>query len=88
MLFLFSSAPDTKEFKTAYKMAKDMNAEICLLQNAVYAADNSADNQAHYALSDDLALRGIDKNTVTAKVIDYSQLIDIMTGTDKVVGLF
>ncbi len=87
MLFLFSSAPDTKEFKTAYKMAKDMNAEICLLQNAVYAAGD-ADNQAHYALSDDLDLRGIDKNTVTAKVIDYSQLIDLMTGTDKVVGLF
>jgi sulfur relay protein TusB/DsrH len=87
MLFLFSSAPDTKEFKTAYKLAKDINAEICLLQNAVYAAGN-ADNQAHYALNDDLALRGIDKSTVTARVIDYSQLIDIMTGTDKVVGLF
>jgi len=87
MLFLFSSAPDTKEFQTAYKMAQDMNAEICLLQNAVYAAGNK-DNHAHYALSDDLALRGIDKSTVTAKVIDYSQLIDIMTGTDKVVGLF
>jgi hypothetical protein len=35
MLFLISSAPDTKEFKTAYKLAKDMSAEICLLQNAV-----------------------------------------------------
>ena len=87
MLFLISSAPDTKEYKTAFELAKNMNAEICLLQNAVYAAGNT-DNQAHYALSDDLALRGIDHDSITAKVIDYSQLIDIMTDADKVVGFF
>jgi sulfur relay protein TusB/DsrH len=87
MLFLISSSPDTKEYKTAFRMAKDMNAEICLLQNAVYAASD-ADNQAHYALSDDIALRGIDKNTVTAKAIDYKQLVDLMIDADKVVGIF
>ncbi|UCH81916.1 MAG: hypothetical protein JSW20_04640 [Nitrospiraceae bacterium] len=87
MLFLISSAPDTKEFQTAYKMAEDMNAEICLLQNAVYAA-TSSDNPGHYALRDDLDLRGIDKDNIRAKAIDYSQLVDLMTKTDKVVGFF
>ena len=44
MLFLISSAPDTKEFKTAYKLAKDMNAEVCLFQNAVYASKDLIEN--------------------------------------------
>ncbi len=87
MLFLISSAPDTKEFKTAYKLAKDMSAEICLLQNAVYASRNSDDNGL-YVLHDDLQLRGINENEISGKRIDYGQLVDLMTKTDKVVGLF
>ncbi len=87
MLFLISSAPDTKEFKTAYKLAKDMDAEICLLQNAVYASRNLNDSSL-YVLRDEMHLRGINENEVAGKTIDYSQLIDLMTDTDKVVGLF
>ena len=87
MLFLISSAPDTKEFKTAYKLAKDMSAEICLLQNAVYASRNSDDNRL-YVLHDDLQLRGINENEISGRRIDYGQLVDLMTKTDKVVGLF
>ncbi len=87
MLFLISSAPDTKEFKTAYKLAKDMNAEICLLQNAVYASKNLNDSSL-YVLGDEMKLRGINENEISGKPIDYDQLIDLMTGTDKVVGLF
>lgn len=87
MLFLISSAPDTKEFKTAYKLAKDMGAEICLLQNAVYASRSLNDNNV-YILYDEMQLRGISENEVSGKIIDYSQLIDLMTNTDKVVGMF
>jgi sulfur relay protein TusB/DsrH len=87
MLFLISSAPDTKEFKTAYKLAKDMSAEICLLQNAVYASRNSDDNGL-YVLHDDLQLRGINENEISGRRIDYGQLVDLMTKADKVVGLF
>jgi sulfur relay protein TusB/DsrH len=87
MLFLISSAPDTKEFKSAYQIAKDVKAEICLLQNAVYASRNP-DNNDFYVLQDDLQLRGINENEVSGKFIDYSQLIDLMTSSDKVVGLF
>lgn len=87
MLFLISSAPDTKEFKTAYKLAKEMSAEICLLQNAAYASKNLNDSSL-YVLRDEMQLRGINANEVSGKIIDYSQLVDLMTGTDKVVGLF
>lgn len=87
MLFLISSAPDTKEFKTAYKLAKDMDAEVCLLQNAVYASRDLNDSSLH-VLRDETQLRGINENEISGKLIDYSQLIDLMTGTDKVVGLF
>ncbi len=87
MLFLISSAPDTKEFKTAYKLAKDMNAEVCLLQNAVYASRNS-DDKMLYVMSDDMRLRGISENEISGRLIDYSQLIDLMINTDKIVGIF
>jgi sulfur relay protein TusB/DsrH len=87
MLFLIASAPDTREFKTAFNLAKEMNANICLLQNAVYAARDLNDNNL-ILLRDEMQLRGIHENEVKGKTIDYSQLIDIMTGSDKVVGLF
>ncbi len=87
MLFLISSAPDTKEFQTAYKLAKDVGADICLLQNAVYAA-RSLNDSGLYLLRDEMQLRGITENGISSKIIDYSQLIDLMAGADKVVGFF
>ncbi len=87
MLFLIASAPDTKEFKTAYKLAKEISAEICLLQNGVYASRNLNDSSL-YVLRDEIQLRGINANEVSGKIIDYSQLVDLMADTDKVVGLF
>ncbi len=87
MLFLISSAPDTKEFKTAYKLAKELNAEICLFQNAVNASRNLNDSSL-YVLRDEMQLRGINENEISGKTIDYHRLIDLMTETDKVVGLF
>jgi sulfur relay protein TusB/DsrH len=87
MLFLIASAPDTREFKTAYNLAKELNTNICFLQNAVYAARNLNDNAVNVLL-DDVQMRGIDENEISGSVIDYGQLIDIMNSSDKVVGLF
>ncbi len=87
MLFLISSAPDTREFKTALRTAKEAGGEVCLLQNAVYAAKGSDDNSL-YVLIDDMKLRGLSPDEVSGKPVDYGQLIDLMTGSDKVVGLF
>jgi sulfur relay protein TusB/DsrH len=87
MLFLISSAPDTKEFKSAYRLAQQMNAEVCLLQSAVYASRNLLDSR-FYMLRDELQLRGIKEDEVSGKLIDYSQLVGMMEKSDKVVGLF
>lgn len=87
MLFLISSAPDTKEFKTAYKMAKDMNADVCLLQSAVYASKDLNDGSLN-VMRDDLQMRGIGENEITGKPIDYGELVDLMASSDKVVGIF
>ncbi len=87
MLFLISSAPDTREFKTAYRLAKDMNAEICLLQNAVYASRSLYDGN-FYVLKDDMQMRGISENEISGKPVDYSRLIDLMADADKVAGFF
>ena len=87
MLFLIASAPDTQEFKTAFGMAKDVNDDICLLQNATYAA-MKLDNNNIYVLIDDMNLRGLSPDEISGKPIDYSQLVDLMTNSDKVVGLF
>jgi sulfur relay protein TusB/DsrH len=87
MLFLIASAPDTQEFKTAFRMAKDVNADICLLQNAIYAA-MKLDNNNLYVLIDDMGLRGLNPDEISGEPIDYNQLVDLMTNSDKVVGLF
>ena len=87
MLFLISSAPDTKEFQTAFTMAKEVNADICLLQNAVYAS-RSLNESGVYVLSADLKLRGIGEDEISGKPVEYADLIDLMTEADKVVGLF
>jgi len=87
MLFLIASGPDTQEFKTAMQMAKDAEADICLLQNAVYAA-RSPDQADWYVLSDDMKLRGIHEDEIAGKPVDYERLVDLMITSDKVVGLF
>jgi sulfur relay protein TusB/DsrH len=87
VLFLIASAQDTQEFKTAFRMAKEVNADICLLQNSVYAARNPDDNNM-YVLSDDMTLRGINENEISGRPIDYGELVDLMTNSDKVVGIF
>ncbi|MEN8265353.1 MAG: hypothetical protein ABFR82_18055 [Nitrospirota bacterium] len=87
MLFLISSAPDTKEFKRAYRIAQHMNAKVCLLQNAVYASRNLFDNR-FYILKDEMQLRGISEKEVSGKPIDYDQLIAMMESSEKVVGIF
>lgn len=87
MLFLISSAPYTKEFKTSYSLAGDMNANVCLLQDAVYAS-RELNDKGVYVILDDIRLRGIKDDEVQGKLIDYDQLIDIMVESDKVVGIF
>jgi len=87
MLFLIASAPDTPEFKTAIQMAGDARADVCLLQNAVYAA-RTPGNDKLYVLTDDMKLRGLSEDKISGIPIDYDRLVDLMIHADKVVGLF
>ncbi len=90
MLVIIKSSPDTPETRRALDLAKSMNAGICLVQNGVYiCAIEECRNipTPVYALSEDMTLRGL-KPAGNVKSIDYDELIDIMNGSEKVIGMF
>jgi sulfur relay protein TusB/DsrH len=87
VLFLIASAPDSQQFKRAFKLAKDLYADVCLMQNAVYASRHLNDNSV-YILHDDMNLRGISQSEISGNLIDYNKLVDLMAESDKVVGIF
>jgi len=72
-----------------------MSADIVLLQNGVYFIKEQTLTdlgfvKKAYVLEDDRRLRGLrcaDENK-NIKDIDYGGLVDLMTETDKVVGMF
>jgi sulfur relay protein TusB/DsrH len=93
MIVLIKSAPDTTDGARGVALAKDGNADIVLLQNGVYFAQQDrlgAFSGAVYMLGDDKRLRGIKDAEIDdrVKIIDYDRLTDIMTGGKKVVGMF
>jgi sulfur relay protein TusB/DsrH len=74
-------------------LAKEGGGDIILLQNGVYFAQKERLGSfpgVVYVLDDDMRLRGIIDSELDAraKTIDYDKLTDIITGDDKVVGLF
>ena len=95
MLVILRSAPDTPEGKRGVKIARDMSADIVLLQNGLYFLQGAQLEdlgfvRTAYALEDDRRLRGLKETDgkKNIKDIDYGGLIDLMTETDKVVGMF
>jgi len=93
MLVIIKSAPDTTEGARGLTLAKEGGADLILLQNGVYFAQKERLGPftgAVYVLDDDKRLRGLKDSEldVRAKTIDYDKLTDIITGGDKVVGLF
>jgi sulfur relay protein TusB/DsrH len=70
-----------------------MAADLVLLQNGVYFAQKErlgAFPGTVYILDDDKRLRGIKDSEIeqAAKTINYDAVVDLMTGSDKVVGMF
>jgi len=94
MLVIIKSAHDTPEGKRGIKLARDMSADIVLLQNGVYFMEKDRLEDLNffktaYVLEDDKKLRGIKGNeNKNIKDIDYDGLIDLMAGEDKAVGMF
>lgn len=93
MLVIIKSAPDTPEGRRGVKLARDMAADICLIQNAVYFAQKERLEGfcgMAYVLDEDARLRGLSSADMDKgmKEIDYNGLVDLMIKEDKVVGMF
>ncbi|MDI6729078.1 MAG: DsrH/TusB family sulfur metabolism protein [Thermodesulfovibrionales bacterium] len=93
MLVIIKSAPDTPEGKRGIKLARDMAADICLLQNAVYFSQKDRLEGfcgTAFVLGDDARLRGIPSADMEkgVKEINYEELVDIMIKENKTVGVF
>jgi sulfur relay protein TusB/DsrH len=93
MLVLVKSGPETNEGKSALKLARDMSADVVLLQNGVYFALNELLEGfcgTVYALKEDMVLRGLGEHDVAKglKDMNWDELIDAMAEEEKVVGIF
>ena len=93
MLVIVKSAPDMPEGKRGLKLARDMAADLILLQNGVYfAQDGRLDgfSETVYALDDDIRLRGLKDEEIQKDVnrLNYDGLVDLMANEDKLAGMF
>jgi sulfur relay protein TusB/DsrH len=93
MLVIVKSAPDTPEGKRGIIMARDVAANVVLIQNAVYfALKNRPEGFSGivFALEDDLRLRGLNNDDLKGDIrkLSYDGFIDLMVEDDRVIGIF
>lgn len=93
MLVIVKSAPDTTDAKRGVKLARDMAADVCLMQNAVYfVQDERLEGFCGtvYVLEEDSGLRGLRDEELKKdiKKVNYEGFVELMANEDKVVGLF
>jgi sulfur relay protein TusB/DsrH len=93
MLMIVKNGIDTPEGKRGVRLARDMAADLVLIQNGIYfVRDGGLDdfNGKVYVLDEDLALRGVGDAEIGKDIrkVDYDALVDIIAGSDKVVGMF
>lgn len=93
MLVVVKSAPETTDGKRAVKFARDMAADLVLIQNGVYFSQKERLGGfcgSVYTLEEDMRLRGLEKDELEKDIteITYDSLVDLMAGEDKVTGMF
>ena len=93
MLVIIKNAPDTTDGALGLTLAKESGGDLVLLQNGVYFAQKErlgTVRGAVYVLDDDKRLRGLRDSEMDERVktIDYDKLTDIITGSEKVAGMF
>lgn len=93
MFVIVKSAPETAAGKRSVKLARDMAADMILIQNGVYFSQRERLGGfcgSVYVLEEDRRLRGLKSNEIEKDIINitYDSLIDLMAGEDKVLGLF
>ena len=93
MIVMIKNAPDTSDGAIGLALAKQGGANLVLMQNGVYFAQKDRLGVfpgAVYVLDDDKRLRGLKDSEMDSRVktINYDKLTDIITGGEKVVGMF
>ena len=93
MLVIAKSAPDMPEGRRGLKLARDMAADLILLQNGIYFAQKErldGFSGTVYVLDDDIRLRGLKDEEIQKDVnrLNYDGLVDLMASEDRVVGMF
>lgn len=93
MIVIVKSAPDTADGQRGVALAKQMAADLVLVQNGVYYAQKGRLGdypRSVYVLDDDTRLRGLKDAEMGkgVKSIGYDTLVDLMAEGDKVVGMF
>jgi sulfur relay protein TusB/DsrH len=93
MLVIIKSGPDTPEGKRGLKLARDLAADVVLIQNGVYFAQK--DNLEGFCgrafvVDEDCRFRGLDESALEKDIsrIDYDELVDAIVGEDRVLGIF
>ena len=92
MLVIVKNGIDTPEGKRGVQLARDMAADLLLIQNSVYfvRAGWLGDFSGKvYVLDEDLGLRGLNVSEIAEDIIKvgYDTLVDLITESDKVVGM-
>lgn len=93
MIVIVKSAPDTPDGLRGIALAKNAGADLVLLQNGVYFAQKNRlgdfSGRMH-VLGDDKRLRGLADAELeqAAQIISYDALVDLLSDTDKVIGMF
>lgn len=91
MLVIIKSSPDSQEAKRAVRLARDMTADIVLLQNGVYLAEKERLEGfcgTAFVLDEDMRLRGVENIGKGVKKVGYDELVDLMAENEKVIGMF
>ncbi len=93
MIVIVKSSPETTDGMRGMKLARDMAADVVLLQNGVYFAQSERLGGfcgTAYVLDEDVRLRGLRDDEIEKDIrrLDYGELIDLMAKEEKVVGMF
>jgi sulfur relay protein TusB/DsrH len=93
MLVIIKSAPDTPDGKRGLKLARDMAADVCLIQSAIYFAQKDRLEGfcgTAYVLEEDCRLRGLSEGAIEKdiKMVTYDDLVDLMVREEGVMGMF
>lgn len=93
MLVIVKSPPETPDGERGIKFARDMAADVVLMQNGIYFAQKERLGGfcgRAYILDEDMRLRGLKDEGLEKGIekLNHDELIDLIAEEDKVVGMF